>query len=175
MIEAQTLPLLAAILFIIALAIDPAGNFSCIPAYMEGKLAILSVIHVLNSRTRIRNRPFVQSTGNLNEFSADGEKISPSAHGRTEKSRTEKTRIDKNGVVVVVSSAAPTASVLHELDMMAFDRVVSTGPHKAGKRRESGIEADGLSLESDLSGDEEGEERRDAWDDDVGSSSGKGS
>ena len=78
----------------------------------------------------------------------------------TEKSRTEKTRIDKNGVVVVVSSAAPTASVLHELDMMAFDRVVSTGPHKAGKRRESGIEADGLSLESDLSGDEDDERER---------------
>ncbi|KAL7414330.1 hypothetical protein BDY24DRAFT_35302 [Mrakia frigida] len=49
-VEAQTLPLVCSLFFLITYAVEPAANICLIPSFAEGKLAAISVLHVLNSR-----------------------------------------------------------------------------------------------------------------------------
>ncbi|KAL7416838.1 hypothetical protein BDY24DRAFT_378408 [Mrakia frigida] len=55
-IEAQTLPLMAALFFLASYAVDSGANLCIVPSFVEGKLCALSVLHVLNSRGRLRHQ-----------------------------------------------------------------------------------------------------------------------
>ena len=144
-IEAQTLPLLSAIFFVIALAVDPSGNFACIPAYMEGKLATLSVLHVLNSRTRLRDRPFVQSIGNLADFS-HGEGALVSGISGLKVDESEKALGGQSPRGVKVGTGQVTVAQALELDPEAFRRTVEALPRSGGvvplEGEDDGVESD---------------------------------
>lgn len=48
-VEAQALPLIAALFFLASYAADSGGNVCLIPSFAEAKLGCISVLHVLNS------------------------------------------------------------------------------------------------------------------------------
>ncbi|KAL7416837.1 hypothetical protein BDY24DRAFT_378395 [Mrakia frigida] len=122
-VEAQALPLFAALFFLASYAADSAGNVCLIPSFMEAKLACISVFHVLNSRGRLRHDLSTEHTSN---------KIS----GPQE--LTTKGRVQIQTLTQVNRSAAD------EYDI-EVQRNHQTNSHVRGNRIEDG---DDISLES---------------------------
>ena len=114
--------------------VEPKSNGPVIPSLAESKLAALSVLHVLNSRTRIRDdRPFIQSIGNLATLTLNGGEGSGEAGGRSADSKRS-------------DGGAGRQVEVHELEV------------EIGRReRGAGTAADDLSLAGSLREDEDEE------------------
>ncbi|KAL7416245.1 hypothetical protein BDY24DRAFT_378942 [Mrakia frigida] len=65
-VEAQALPLIAALFFLTSYAADSGGNICLIPSFAEAKLCCISVLHVLNSRGRLRHDLSTEHASNKN-------------------------------------------------------------------------------------------------------------
>lgn len=108
---------------------DPNGNYAIIPSLMEGKLAALSVLHVLNSRLRLQGGSVIQSTGNLADFSANNNRTtqrSPLSSAATCSKQSEPAR-----------STSVQVSTLHELDLEAYARAYQDVEDEKPSRGES--------------------------------------